>query len=58
MTECPKHHKPIPCEECKSEEQKKAELYDPQQICHEDCDACVDKYNCPMSGYEEDDEDW
>ena len=60
--ECQVHHKKLPCDECKAEQQKKQELYDPDPCggnsthCDGDCDNCSfseDKY---YSEFEEDEE--
>jgi hypothetical protein len=59
MTDCDKHHKSLPCEDCKAEQQKKAELYDPEPClgdpdnCSGDCDDCD---SCDIEFDE--DEDW
>ena len=62
--ECQIHHKKLPCDECKAEQQKKQELYDPNPCggnsthCDGDCDNCsFSEDNYPDSADDEDD-DW
>ena len=64
--ECQVHHKKLPCEECKAEEQKKIELYDSctgcssgSVYCDGDCDTCSfsEEYNCLDGAYFEEDEE-
>lgn len=66
IEECQVHHKKLPCEECKAEEQKKQELYDPEIAscgdpydCDGDCDNCSfsEDYNCLDGAYFEEDEE-
>lgn len=60
MTECEIHHKPLPCEDCKAEQQKKEELYNPNTCAdmgdpgcsYPDCDGCE------VSWDDDEEDDW
>lgn len=47
MSECKLHNKPLPCEECQAEQQKKQEYYDPDSClgdytsCDHNCENCT-----------------
>ena len=57
--ECQVHHKKIPCEDCKAEELKKLQLYDPCGCSGAECDGCSDRFECQPDEFNDDSEpDW